>query len=308
VLAILNPRAGVAARKALGALMRGVPGWEAITIEQTQARGHAYELARRAAERGLACVLAVGGDGTVNEVATGLLGSSTALGVVPVGSGNGLARTLGVPLEPHAALRALASAVTRRMDVGVLNGRPFLNVAGAGFDAVVGADFHRHGLAGGRRGIVTYLRLGLGRVFHYEAPTFVLETDAGRSAPHAFLVAFANGRQYGAGVVVAPRARLDDGEFDVIVIEACSVLEVLLNVPRLFAGRIERFRRFRRERTRQARLSSAQAFDFHRDGEPEAQVTRLDLSLAPRALRVRVPLRIAQDPHGPFEPQDARDS
>lgn len=304
VLAILNPRAGVAARKALRALARGAPGWEAIAVEQTQARGHAHDLARAAAGRGLACVLAVGGDGTVNEVATGLLGSETALGVIPVGSGNGLARTLGVPLEPHAALQALVTGSTLRMDVGLINGRPFLNVAGAGFDAVVGADFHHHGLRGGRRGVATYLHLGLRRAFRYTAPTFVLESDAGRREGRVFLVAFANGRQYGAGAVLAPRARLDDGQLDVIVIDAASVLEVLLNVPRLFTGRIERFRRFRHHGTRQARLVSALPFDFHRDGEPEARVTQLEVSLMTRALRVRVPAVVACDPLGPFEARE----
>ncbi len=303
MLAILNPRAGLAARKALGALMRGAPGSETIAIEQTQARGHAHELACAAAERGVDCVLAVGGDGTVNEVAGGLLGSDTVLGVIPVGSGNGLARTLGVPLEPQAALHAVAEGVNRRMDVGRVNGRLFLNVAGAGFDAAVGADFHAHGLRGGRRGVATYVRLGLRRALRYQALDLALETDAGSRPGPAFLVAFANGRQYGAGALLAPRARLDDGQLDVIVIEASSVLEVLLNVPRLFTGRIERFRRFHRHATTSARLSSPTAFDFHRDGEPEGHVTGLDVTLEPRALRVRVPNAVARDPHGPFETQ-----
>ena len=158
--AILNPRAGLAAARALHAL-EGHPGWRGIEIKTTTARGDARVFAAEAAAAGYDAVLSIGGDGTANETAWGLMGSQTALGLVPMGSGNGLARTLGIPLRPERALDVLAGAVRRRMDVGMINGRPFLNVAGAGFDAEIGADFHAHGLRGGRRGIFTYVRLSL---------------------------------------------------------------------------------------------------------------------------------------------------
>ncbi len=120
-------------------------------------------------------VLAVGGDGTVNEVAQGLLGSPAALGIVPVGSGNGLARALRIPLRPAPALAALESGARRRMDVGFLNGRPFLNVAGVGFDAVVGHAFHEQGRRGGRRGLLGYVRLSLAELRAYRPPRLAIE-------------------------------------------------------------------------------------------------------------------------------------
>jgi YegS/Rv2252/BmrU family lipid kinase len=306
VRAILNPRAGVAAQRARGALETGAGAWGAIPVEYTQAPGHARELARQAAADGLDLLLAAGGDGTMNEVAEGLLGSNTALGLVPVGSGNGLARTLGIPLEPRAALRALEGGVTRRMDVGLANGRPFLNLVGAGFDAHVGAAFHRHARRGGRRGIFSYVRLSLLAVWRYAPLPFRVQADAGAGEDFAYdgralVVACANGRQYGAGAVLAPRARLDDGRLDVVVIEAASPAAVLLQVPRIFSGRLERFSAYRGGRWASGRVACDSAFPFHRDGEPEEGVTRLDVSVLPRALSIRVAAAVSVDPRGPFD-------
>lgn len=303
VRAILNPRAGLRARQALGALAQGPPAWGRIAVEQTQFPGHARELATRAAQEGVELLLAVGGDGTMNEVADGLLGSQTALGLVPVGSGNGLARTLGLPLVPRQALRTLEGGVTRRMDVGLVNGRPFLNVAGAGFDALVGVEFHRHGRRGGRRGAFSYVRLGLAALLRYRATSFALDADGARFDGRAFVVAFANGRQYGAGAVIAPHARLNDGRLDVVVFEHASTPAVLLQAPRLFLGGIERWRRYRAFAVARAALSAPMPFPFHRDGEPEEDRERIEVALRPRALRVRVAAEVAAAADGPFLPQ-----
>lgn len=280
--------------------------WGRLEIGTTQHPGHARELAEQAVRRGVEVVLAVGGDGTVNEVAGGLLGSETALGIVPVGSGNGLARTLGLPLAPERAIAALERALVRRMDVGMVNGRPFLNVAGAGFDAAIGAEFHRHGRDGGRRGILPYVRLSLAHGRRYEPALFRLQAGGEDWSGRALLVAFVNGRQYGAGAVIAPRARLDDGQLDVVRFEAAPWAEVLLNAPRAFLGGIEGFRRYHRVLAAQATLEAEGLFPHHRDGEPEADLARLDVRLEPRALRILVPAAVAEDPEGPFLPQNER--
>lgn len=302
VRAILNPRAGLAARRALGVVERGRPSWGVPEVKVTACPGHALELAREAAARGFELVLAVGGDGTANEVAEGLLGSDTTLGLVPVGSGNGLARTLGIPLDPLGALDRLEDAVTRCMDIGFVNGRLFLNVAGAGFDAAVGSAFHERGKQGGRRGVFTYVRLGLAKVAH-AAEEWTLDAGGQRFEGRALVVAFVNGRQYGGGAVIAPRARLDDGKLDIAIIEDAPRLEVLLNAPRLFLGTIDRFRRYRCWTSPDAVLTSPRPFEHHRDGEPEPATDRLEISLRPRALKVLVARAIASDPAGPFLPE-----
>jgi len=300
VRAILNPRAGVAARRALAAVESGRTAWPRLEVMITTRAGDAREWAREAAGLEYDAVLAVGGDGTANEAAWGLLGSRTALGLVPVGSGNGLARVLGLSLRPQRAMAQLADSVRRRIDVGMANGRPFLNVSGAGFDAAVGAAFHRRGQEGGRRGVLTYVRLGLAMAFGYRSERWRLEAGGQGYDGTALIVAFLNGRQYGGGAVVAPRARLDDGVLDVVVIEDAPRLEILWNAPRVFWHTIEGFARYRHFQAREALLTGIGTVGHHRDGEPEAGAPRLHVTLEPRALELLVPRPVAEDPDGPF--------
>jgi diacylglycerol kinase (ATP) len=301
--AILNPRAGLAATRALRAV-ESHPAWRGTEVMVTKARGDARALAAEAAAAGFEAVLSIGGDGTANEVAWGLLGTETALGLVPMGSGNGLARTLGIPLRPEHAVETLAHAVRRRMDVGMVNERPFLNVAGAGFDAQVGADFHAHGLRGGRRGVFTYVKLSLRRTWSYRAEQWNLHADEGAFEGRALVVAFVNGRQYGGGAVMAPGARLDDGLLDVVVIEDAPPFETIWNSTRLFLGSIERYARYKHFPARTAKLEGPGPFVHHRDGEPEDAGDRLEVSVQPLALAILVPKATADDPVGPFALQE----
>jgi len=300
VRAILNPRAGVAAHRALEAVRNGRPSWRDLEVAVTTAPGDARNLAADAAAAGADLVLAVGGDGTLNEAAWGILGSRTVLGAVPVGSGNGLARTLGIPLQPARALAALEGGVPRRMDVGWVGDRPFLNVAGAGFDGTVGAAFHARGRLGGRRGILPYLVLGLAHCLSYRPRRVTIEAAEQRIESTAFLVCFVNGRQYGAGAIINPGAKLDDGQMEIVLIEGAPRLELLLNAPRLFLGTIERSRRYRRLAARSAVLTADAPLDPHRDGEPDPATDRLRVRVEPRALSVLVPRATAEDPAGPF--------
>ena len=303
VRVVYNPRAGIDSRRALSAIRAAHPEWEGGVIRSTEHEGHARELAREAVRDGCELVFAVGGDGTANEVAEGLLGSQTTLGLIPVGSGNGLARTLEIPLKPDRALRCLErESVVRRMDVGLLNERPFLNVAGVGFDAAVGRAFQERGRGGARRGVLAYVVLALRQLFSYRARECTLETDRETLRLRTLLVTFSNGRQYGAGAVIAPRARLDDGRLDLFVVEDAPRLEVLLNAPRLFRGSLHRSPRCRLISTTRAVLVGAGP--PHRDGEPEEEVERVEVRLLPRALRVLVPRHLAENPEGPFRSEE----
>jgi YegS/Rv2252/BmrU family lipid kinase len=271
-------------------------------VRLTTGPGDARRFAAEAAAAGAEIVLAIGGDGTANEIAWGLLGSASALGLVPMGSGNGLARTLGIPLKPDAALETLADAVPRAMDVGMINERPFLNVAGAGFDAQVGLDFHEHGRRGGRRGVFTYVWLSVLRTMSYRAESWVLDASAQKFEGRAYIVALVNGRQYGGGAVLVPGARLDDGLLDIVVIEDAPALELAWNAQRLFLGTLSKYRRYRHIPAAKVVLTAAAAAPYHRDGEPEGPIARMEASVLPRALRILVPRKTADDPHGPFAP------
>lgn len=300
VRAILNPRAGVGVRGTREAVERGRPLWRDYAVYMTREPGHATALARDAVAAGADLVLAVGGDGTVNEVAQALIGTSAALGVVPVGSGNGLARALRVPLRPPDALAALESGVRRRIDVGLLNGLPFLNVAGLGFDAEVGHAFHERGRRGGRRGLLGYVRLSLLVLRDYRPPRVSVAAGPDRLELDAFLVTFANGPQYGSGAVINPGGKLDDGRLEVVAFEAGPLWRTLATAPRLFLGGLERSPRYHRLAGTGARVESARAVAVHRDGDPAEPVERVEVGLLSRALAVVVPGVAASDPRGPL--------
>jgi diacylglycerol kinase (ATP) len=300
VRAILNPRAGVAAQQAREAVERGRPSWRDYAVYLTREPGHATELAREAVAAGADVVLAVGGDGTVNEVAQGLIGSAAALGIVPVGSGNGLARALRIPLEPGSALCALESGERRRMDVGSLNGRLFLNVAGIGFDAVVGQAFHERGRKGGRRGIVGYVRLSLLELRRYQPPRLVIEAGTERLDLTAFVVTFANGPQYGSGAVINPGGKLDDGRLEVVVLESGPLWRTLVAAPRLFLGGLEHTPGYRRLVGPVATVTATAPEAVHCDGDPVEAAGRVEVRLSPSALEILVPAAVAADRAGPF--------
>jgi YegS/Rv2252/BmrU family lipid kinase len=300
VRAILNPRAGVAAQRAREAVEQGRPSWRDYAVYLTREPGHATELAREAVAAGADVVLAVGGDGTVNEVTRGLIGSTAALGIVPVGSGNGLARALRIPLHPGAALCSLEAGVRRRMDVGFLNDRPFLNLSGIGFDAVVSQAFHERGRNGGRRGILGYVLLSLRELRAYRAPRLVVEAGSERLDLTAFVVAFANGPQYGSGAVINPGGKLDDGKLEVVVFESGPLWRTMVAAPRLFFGGLERTPGYRRLVGPVATVTATAPAAVHCDGDPVGAACRLEVRLRPRALEILVPAAVAADPGGPL--------
>jgi YegS/Rv2252/BmrU family lipid kinase len=301
VRAILNPRAGVAPGAARRAVERGRPSWEDYEVLPTRAPGHATELAREAVAGGAELVIAVGGDGTVNEVAQGLLGSGVALGVVPVGSGNGLARALRLPLRPAGALAALEAGVRRPIDVGRLNGGLFVNVAGTGFDAAVGAAFDRAGQDGSRRGFVGYVRLSLAEIRRYRPPRLVLEANGQRRELRPFIVTFANGPQYGSGAVINPGGKLDDGRLEVVFFEyEGSIARVLVAAPRLFLGGLDKVAAYGRVSGTRVTVTADSPLEVHRDGDPVEASDRIEVELVPRALDVVVPAATVADPEGPF--------
>ena len=300
VRAILNPRAGVAAQRTREAVERGRPSWTDYAVYLTREAGHATALAREAVTAGADLVLAVGGDGTVNEVAQGLLGSPAALGIVPVGSGNGLARALRIPLRPEPALAALESGARRRMDVGFLNGRLFLNVAGVGFDAVVGHAFHERGKRGGRRGFLGYVRLCLLELRTYRSPRLAIEVPPERLELEAFVLTFANGPQYGAGAVINPGAKLDDGMLEVVAFEQAPLWRIVATGSRMFLGGLERSAGYRRLSGAAATVAAGSPFAVHCDGDPSEAAARIEVVLRPGALEIVAPAATASDPDGPF--------
>jgi YegS/Rv2252/BmrU family lipid kinase len=290
---VINPVAGVRGGSLNRARHRAELAFDLLTAEGadaeiliTERHGHARELAHGAVERGSRLVIAWGGDGTVNEVASGLAFTSAALGVIPSGSGNGLARMLRMPRDPRAALPRLVHGRDQMIDVGEANGRLFVNVAGVGFDAHVAGCFAR--LGKGRRGFLKYAAIVLTELGRYQPQTYSLELDAvGTDCDSAFLLSFANGRQWGNGAVIAPAARLDDGLLDAVIVQTRNRVGVLRAIPRLFAGTVDRVSGVSIRQIRAARVTSDQPLALHVDGEAVECTDTLTVQVHPLALRVR---------------------
>jgi YegS/Rv2252/BmrU family lipid kinase len=255
-------------------------------VELTRAAGHGTELARQAVADRCALVVAWGGDGTINEVASELVGTGTPLGIVRAGSGNGLARELGIPARPDQALDIALAGCDRDIDAGEIEGRRFFNVAGIGFDAAMAADFNR--LGGERRGPIRYTGVVARALFGYRAAHYSIEVDGRRLETDALLVAIANLSQYGSNAVIAPCARPDDGLLDVMVVGKRGVAGRIGLVVRAFNRTIDRAAGVTRLPATHVVVRSDQPILFHVDGEPHQGGTTVKARIILAAIRVRV--------------------
>jgi len=250
----------------------------------TERRHHARELTQAALARGIELVIAWGGDGTVNEVASVLVHREAALGVVPSGSGNGLARELGLPFEPRAAFERALDPRRRRIDAGELGGHLFFNIAGVGLDADVAHRFAASGHA--RRGLSMYVVQSTAAVLFYRAEPLTLSVDGAVREVRPLLIAFANARQYGNGALIAPRARVDDGRLDVVVVDDRPLLGIVRRVPALFKGELATVPGVSMETAVQAQVTARGPIRYHVDGEPCEAIGTLAALVRPAALTV----------------------
>ncbi len=284
---IVNPFSGLVRRqKGLADRLRRWIAEQRLdaALVLTDAPGHATDLARQAVTDGCERVIAVGGDGTVNEVGQGLVGTASALGIVPLGSGNGLARELGLPLKLKLALERTVSGPVRVIDVGYNNGRAFFCTTGTGFDADVVQEFN----ASAQRGLATYLRIASLRLSRAKPERFTLEGGGARSEFPALFVAVGNASQFGNNAYIAPLAKPDDGVLDLTAIPPVSLWNAAPLVWRLFGKTLDRNRSVRCERAAAFTLSRATPGPWHLDGEIAGVAARFEIRVQPLALRVVV--------------------
>jgi len=286
---IINPKSGrgtALAPDAKAAMAVEVAAACGVGIDAvlTERPGHGRELAGRFAAAGAGTVVAWGGDGTVNEVAGAVAGTGAAFGIVPAGSGDGFATTLGIARDPRTALRAALTGRIRALDVGDVNGRPFLNLAGIGFDARVARRFN----ALTKRGGLPYLLIGLHEGLTYGGRQYRVHLDDQPFDLRAFLIVFANGQQYGNNAVIAPGARFDDGLLDALIVDARPFLPQLWRARRLFLGREKASAGLVRQAVRRAVVESDEPIEIHLDGECVDADTRIEVGVRPGALKLRM--------------------
>ncbi len=288
---IFNPHSGKGLRHPdLTTVVREFIAGERLdaSLVRTEGPGHATELARAAVADGCARVIAIGGDGTMNEVAQALVGVPTALGIVPAGSGNGLARHVGLPTHPRQALTLLANGGARvvALDTGSANGFPFFNAMGLGFDAEISRRFNH--LA--RRGLFAYCRTGLATFARHRSESVTI-ADAGgaRRTIDAFMVSVANSDQYGNNARIAPGARIDDGLLDLVAVRPPGWLGAVPLVTRLFVGGFDRNPRVWRLQGPRFVIERAAAGLIHTDGETHETGATVEIKVLPASLRLVVP-------------------
>ena len=295
IAVIINPAAGPAGRRQSVEVREA---WAAEFVRRhghnvwtgvIDGPGHGADLARTAVGQGAELVIAWGGDGTINAVGSALLHGPCALGIVPAGSGNGLARELGIPSRVEAAFRAAMEGADRVIDAGELNGRVFFNVAGVGLDAHIAEVFARS--AGHARGISAYVTTTVREVFRYQPSHYVVredETGFVREGSALFISA-ANTRQWGSGAQIAPYARPDDGRLDLVLIDARPPLVIASQLWRLYTRSVAKVGGTVIRPVREVSISARPPAPVHVDGEPIGLCDQIAIRVRPAALRVRVP-------------------
>lgn len=283
---IINPKSGTNSKAALPDLIRKTISEEKfdVTIVKTEYAGHGRELARRFVEEHFDYVIACGGDGTMNEVASELTETETCFGIVPFGSGNGLARHLSISMVPQKALRQINKHIVKRIDYGMANDKKFFCTCGTGFDAHVS---HRFAVQG-KRGFLTYLKTICSEFIKYKPYVYTLKSTSFRISQQAFLVTFANASQYGNNAFIAPQASTSDGLIDVCILKPFSVFAIPLLALRLFRKEIDKSKHISTIQTPEVTLVRQEPGEFHIDGDPVQMDAEIHVRVVPDALKVIV--------------------
>ena len=287
VLYIVNPRSGIGKKKIIEneIVKRSDKETVAYEIVHTTHRGHAKELAEAAREE-VDVVVAVGGDGTVNEVGSSLVWSRrTALGIIPTGSGNGLARELDIPMRASLAVDVINEFCTRQIDIMTIDGNISLNVAGVGFDAYISHKFADKKT----RGPLQYMNLITKEFPEYEPEQYVLDIDGHIYQRTAFLISFANSSQWGNNIHIAPNAQMDDGLIDVCIVSEFPNTAIPSLLISLLSQSIDDNKYDEIIRTKSLQLRNEQPIMGHVDGEPVIIGPMAKVEISPLALKVVTP-------------------
>ena len=290
---IVNPISGTQSKKSILEMIDKYVDRNKYDFEvtPTQFAGHAIELASIAAAEGAFMVVAIGGDGTINEIGRCLVHTKTALGIIPCGSGNGLARHLQIPMDPKRAIDIINMGVTSCVDYGKINDVPFFCTCGVGFAAFVSLQFSK----AGRRGPLIYLEKTLLESLKYKPETYELEMDGSTLRYKAFLIACGNASQYGNNAYITPQATLNDGLLDVTILEPFTVLDVPALSFQLFNKTIDQNSRIKTFRCKTLRIHRSKQGVIHFDGDPMIMGENIDVNIIKRGLQVIVPKNVEKD-------------
>jgi len=287
ILFIINPISGTGKKKIVEKKIKEYLDFEQFDykIQYTNAPRHAIALAKSAIGK-YDIVVAVGGDGSVNEVSNGLIGSSTALGIIPAGSGNGFARHMKIPLQISKAIKLLNKHSIQTVDAISINSEYFVNVAGLGFDAHIAHQFEKFG----KRGFISYLQLVFSEYLNYKPEKYTLQIDGKTIEREAFLVSFANSTQFGNAAHIAPTAKIDDGQLKVCILKQFPAYKALFIGLRLFLKNIHKSKYMETISCKELIYKKKGEILPHMDGEAVIFKNDLNLKVLPLALKVICPI------------------
>lgn len=287
VQAIINPISGVGSKRKIPKMIENICSEKNcdLTISFTEYAGHASELTQAALNRGTQVILAVGGDGTVNEIARTMVHSDAVLGIIPKGSGNGLARELHIPMDVRRALDMIAKGHISTIDCCMANERVFFCTCGVGFDAAVSQKFANEK----RRGSLTYIKNTIEEYLSYKPEPYELLVDGQTIKEKAFLVACGNASQYGNNAFIAPHANIQDGQMDITILSPFTPLDIAPLAIQLFMKQIDRNSKIKTMKAQQMSIIRQRPGVMHLDGEPVMADSRIDISIMPKSLKVFTP-------------------
>ncbi len=284
ILFVINPISGGKKKTAFNKQVLEVLDLEKFdpTFKITDHANHAFELGRSAIEEGYDAVVAVGGDGTINELGSAILGTSMPLGIIPEGSGNGLALYLGIPLNESAAIRRINRFETAEVDTGVVNGRHFFNIAGLGFDASVSDRF----ATDNSRGPIGYLRSAINVLGDFQPSTYTLLIDGKEYKKEAFMISVANSPQYGNNAYIAPQASINDGLLDVCIVKKFPLYLFPKMVFHLFTKSADQSEYVEIFPGKEIIILRDEKGPVHVDGEPVEMGKKLEITIKPKSLKI----------------------
>lgn len=286
-LLIINPVSGTSKKHRLDQRVKQRLAEVGMDVDciWTKAAGEATNLAREAAAKGYKTVIAAGGDGTINETAMALSGSGVSLGIIPCGSGNGLARHLNIPVDIEGSIDVICQGNAEICDHGEVNGRPFFCTFGIGFDAAVSQKFAQSK----HRGKMTYIKNTLREYVNYKPEEYAITANGEVVTERAFVVAVCNASQYGNNAYIAPHASINDGLLDVTIINYGNVLTTALVGLDLMAGTIEKNMLIHTFRTKSLHITRKNSGPVHIDGEPMILGSEIDIKCREHMLKIYTP-------------------
>ncbi|HNW98054.1 MAG TPA: diacylglycerol kinase family lipid kinase [Bacteroidales bacterium] len=287
IIFIINPISGIGRQVLVERAIKKFLDHSRFTYEiiKTEYAHHAIEISRKASLEKTDIVVAVGGDGSANDVACGLVNSETIMGLIPVGSGNGLAHHLKIPYLLKRSIGIINRQKVSRIDTATINDKLFISIAGLGFDALVAEEFAKSK----RRGFFSYLINVVVQFFKYKPLQYKISFNNQSISCSALLVSFANSDQFGYNITIAPDARINDGYIDLCIIHPVSVFSAAFMANKLFLKNINRSKHVEIHKVKEAQIEVSDKVSCHIDGDPAERTNNVNIKIAPKSLNIIIP-------------------